>query len=387
MKILVNGTPLLAPLTGIGQYIRHLFTAMEQQALADVFLHYGLRIENGVRLPSESQANSIHRLNSVLQRWVPYPRTMRRMAEKVLFAYQSKVHLRDAIYHEPNYVPMPFDGPLVLTVCDMSCFDHPQTHPVERVRLMEKEMPRALARADHVVVISESSKEALRRWFDVPLEKITTTYLAADDRFRPYEVEDLLPLLDGLGLVPGSYVLCVGTLEPRKNLSTLFAAYAGLPVDLRERFPLVVAGMSGWHTGELMQSAQALIQSGQLRLLGYVKDALIPPLYAGAAAFCYPSRYEGFGLPVLEAMASGVPVVTSNQTSLPEVVGQAGLMANPDDIDGMREALRRLLEDRVYAQNLVKLGLERAQLFSWNKCARETVAVYEKVLADRAHSK
>lgn len=383
MKVLVNGIPLLSPLTGIGQYMRHLFTAMEKQALADVFMHYGLRIERGVHLPSEHQAHTVHRVNRVFQRIVPYPRTVRRLAEKAMFAYQSKVHLRDAIYHEPNYVPMPFDGPLVLTVCDMSCFDHPETHPEERVRLMQGEMPKAIERADHIVVISEASKEALLRWFNVPLKKITTTYLAADSRFKPHLPEDLLGLTDAFGLMPGRYVLCVGTLEPRKNLSTLFAAYAGLPNSLREQFPLVVAGMSGWNTGELMQAAETLIQTGQLRLLGYVKDALIPPLYAGAAAFCYPSRYEGFGLPALEAMASGVPVVTSNQTSLPEVVGQAGLMVEPDDVDGMREALRQLLEDRAYAQALSALGLKRSQLFSWEKCAVETVDVYKLVLASR----
>jgi glycosyltransferase involved in cell wall biosynthesis len=108
----------------------------------------------------------------------------------------------------------------------------------------------------------------------------------------------------------------------------------------------VVAGMSGWNTEALIKSAEDLIRRGELRLLGYVADALIPSLYAGAAAFCYPSRYEGFGLPALEAMASGVPVITSNQTSLPEVVGDAGLMLDPDDVDGLREQLQRLLEDR-----------------------------------------
>jgi len=385
MKILVNGLPLLAPLTGIGQYIRHLFTAMEQQALADVFMHYGLRIEKGVRLPSDGQANKLHRANAVFQRWIPYPRTVRRMVEKALFAHQSRVSFKDAIYHEPNYVPMPFDGPLVLTICDMSCFDHPETHPIERVRLMQNEMPKAIERADHIVVISESSGQALQRWFDVPSEKITTTYLAADARFRPHSGEALVKPLGVLDLRAGSYVLCVGTLEPRKNLTMLFAAYAGLPAALRQRFPLVVAGMSGWNTQELMQSAQALIDKGELRLLGYVPDALIPPLYAGAAAFCYPSRYEGFGLPALEAMASGVPVLTSNQTSMPEVVGDAGLMVAPDDVDSMRDSLQNMLEDRVLAQVLSQKGLARARSFSWDRCAQETMGVYKQVWTGRGH--
>jgi alpha-1,3-rhamnosyl/mannosyltransferase len=386
MKIIVNGTPLLAPLTGIGQYIRHLFTAMEQQALADVFMHCGLRIERGVRLPTEGLSNTVHRAHAVFQRWVPYPRTVRRLAERALFAYQSKLHLRDALYHEPNYVPMPFDGPLVLTICDMSCFDHPETHPIERVRLMQRDMPKALERADHILVISASSGQALQRWFDIPSEKISTTYLAADARFRPHSPDELAKPLSELNLVADSYVLCVGTLEPRKNLGTLFAAYAGLPATLRRHYPLVVAGMSGWNTQELMRSAQVLIDKGELRLLGYVRDALIPPLYAGAAAVCFPSRYEGFGLPALEAMASGAAVLTSNKTSLPEVVGDAGLMVDPDDVDGMRNSLQHLLEDRGFAKTLSAKGLARAQTFSWERCARETTDVYKQVMRGRGRA-
>lgn len=383
MKVLVNGVPLLSPLTGIGQYIRHLFAAIDRMQLAEVYMHYGLSIEKGIHLPSERTAQTLSRVNALAQRFVPYPRTARRLAEKAMFAYQTKFALRDALYHEPNYVPMPFDGPLVLTICDMSCFDHPETHPQERVRLMQGEMPKALERADHILVISESSGRALQRWFDVPSEKITTTYLAADARFRPYDPGALVQPLAELNLSAGGYVLCVGTLEPRKNLTTLFAAYAGLPAALRRQYPLVVAGMSGWNTQELMASAQALIEKGELRLLGYVPDALIPPLYAGAAAFCYPSRYEGFGLPALEAMASGVPVLTANQTSLPEVVGDAGLMVAPDDVEGMRDSLQRMLEDRVFAQALSRKGLERAKTFSWERCAQETVGVYNQVMRAR----
>ena len=364
MKILVNAIPLLSPLTGIGQYIRHLFHAMDKLQLADIYMHYGLRVAKGVQMPSEDRARAMSGANALLQRFVPYPRTMRKLAEKAMFSYQSRFALKGALYHEPNYTAMPFDGPIVLTVCDMSCFDHPETHPEERVRIMQNEMPRSLARADHIVVISESSGRALQRWFDVPSSKITTTYLAADSRFRPHADAELDHAMAELHLTRGSYMLCVGTLEPRKNLTTLFAAYAGLPDALRQQFPLVVAGLSGWNTQELMQSAQRLIDKGELRLLGYVKDALIPPLYAGAAAFCYPSRYEGFGLPALEAMASGVPVLTSNQTSLPEVVGDAGLMVDPDDVDGMRDGLHRLLEDRALARQLSAMGLERAKLFS-----------------------
>lgn len=386
MKILVNGTPLLAPLTGVGQYIRHLFTAMEKMAQADVHMYYGTRCEKGMRLPSAGTAQAAQRTYGLLRRVLPRPRALRRLAERAMFSYHTRGGWGDTLYHEPNFVPLPYDGPLVLTVHDLSCFDHPETHPLERVRLMQRDMPGAIEKADHIIVVSEATGEALRRWFKVDPKRISTTLEAADPRFAPRAREALAPALSKLGLSPDGYVLCVGTLEPRKNLSTLFAAYAGLPPALRQRFPLVVAGMSGWNTEGLMHSAAELLRRNELRLLGYVGDEAMPALYAGAAAFCYPSRYEGFGLPALEAMASGVPVITSNRTSLPEVVGDAGLLLDPDDVDGMRESLRQLLEDRVFAQDLGQRGLVRSRGFSWERCARETFAVYEQVMRQRGYS-
>lgn len=383
MKILVNGTTLLAPLTGIGQYVRHLFTAMDKLPEAELRLYYGMYCERGMKLPSAGTTQIARRTYGWAKRFVPRPRSVKKLLERGMFKYHTRSGFDRVLYHEPNYVPMPYNGPLVLTVCDLSCFDHPETHPAERVRLMHRDLPGAIEKADHVIVISNASGEALRRWFNVDPAKITNTYLAADPRFRPHSVDVLAPVLAGLGLAPDGYVLSVGTLEPRKNLGTLFAAYAGLPAVLRQRYPLVVAGMSGWNTEGLMRSAEELIRRGELRLLGYVADELIPPLYAGAAAFCYPSRYEGFGLPALEAMASGIPVITSNRTSLPEVVGNAGIMVEPDDVDGMREHLRQLLEDRAYAETMGERGRIRAQTFSWDRCARETFSVYQKVMLQR----
>lgn len=386
MQVFLNGTSLLAPLTGIGQYVRQLGTSLDAQHLCELSMFCGGRFEDGFHLPSVSASHNAQRAQQILSRFLPFPRRARHVAQKVLFSYHShRLAKRGAIYHEPNYLPLPYDGPLVLTVCDMSCFDHPETHPAERIRLMESQFPTAVERADHVIVISEDSGKALQRWFPIDPKKITTTYLAADSRFQPMDRTVLQHPMAHLGLAEKQYVLCVGTLEPRKNLSTLFAAYAGLPEALRARYPLVVAGMKGWHSEQLMSDAQSLIARGELRLLGYVPDDMMPALYAGAAAFCYPSRYEGFGLPALEAMAAGVPVVTGNLTSLPEVVGDAGLMIHPDDILGMRDALRSLLQEPDLAAQLSKAGQARAAQFSWDRCAKETAAVYAQVHASRGH--
>ena len=386
MKVLVNATPLLTPRTGIGQYIHNLFSAIDRIGEVDLRMSYGSRVVSGYSHAPKPGVTDAPWLRRLALGTLPRPRAVKRFVEGLMFRYQTRHALRDAIYHEPNYLPINFEGPLVLTVCDMSCFDHPETHPKERVKLFQQGLPPALERADHVLVISQDSKRALQRWFGVPDEKITVTYLAAAQTFRPIVQAELLEPLAALGLTPKGYVLTVGTLEPRKNLSTIFAAFAGLPKTLRQRFPLVVVGMKGWKYDELLGGARALADAGELRFLGYLEDSQMPALYAGAAAFCYPSRYEGFGLPALEAMAAGVPVLTSNATSLPEVVGAAGLMVDPDDVGGMRDSLLLLLENADLAARMAGLGLERAASFSWERCAQETVNVYQRVAKARGLS-
>lgn len=383
MKVFINGSALLAPLTGIGQYVRQLVIALRKIEQKNIYVCCGLKCDKDLPVNVPGDPNDFRRTTRSLKKYNLNFRGLRKVGLHIIFNYHIKKEKGKALYHEPNYLPQSYDGPKIITVHDLSCFDYPQSHPKDRVRQFNKELPKAIERADHILVISEWTKSAVSRWFGVSEDKISNTYLAADARFCPRPPEELKLELKKLNLVPGQYILCVGTLEPRKNLSILFSAYSKLPDNLRSRFSLVVAGMRGWNTELLMKSAQQLLQKNELRLIGYVPDPLIPALYSGAAAFCYPSRYEGFGLPPLEAMASGVPVITCNQTSLPEVVGEAGLMSHPDDVDGMKQNLQRVLEDRTFALKLGQLGLDRAQLFSWDRCAKETYQAYEHVISAR----
>jgi len=385
MKLLVNGTPLLTPLTGIGHYTWQLCSQMASQPDIDLLMAYGMRYERGLRMPTHSAAGALQTAGyGLLRRLLPNPRRIKRAVEQARFAWiERQIRRQDYLYHEPNILPLPYAGPTIITLHDLSCFDHPETHPAERVEIMHRELPPAIERVDHIIVISEATRRAVAQRFGVPDSRMTVTLLAAHPNFAPRPAASLQAALAKLDLQPGGYLLSVGTLEPRKNLTTLFQAYSALPDSLRQRYPLAVVGMPGWHTDQLMSSARQLVERGELRFLGYVDDAVLPLLYAGAAAFAYPSRYEGFGLPPLEAMASGVPVLVSDVTSLPEVVGDAGVRVGPDDVDAMRDGLRRLLEDRDYAAQLAQQGLARAQGFSWEKCARETRAVYDHVLRAR----
>jgi alpha-1,3-rhamnosyl/mannosyltransferase len=171
-------------------------------------------------------------------------------------------------------------------------------------------------------------------------------------------------------------LLALATLEPRKNLTRLLDAYEQLDATLRKRYPLVLAGAMGWHADRIVQRIDALVARGEAIKLGYVSEELLPRLLAGARAMAFPSIYEGFGLPPLEAMAAGVPVVASSASSIPEVTGEAALLVAPEDTDGLREALDRALTDTAWRDEAIARGLQRARRFSWQRCVDATVNVY-----------
>jgi alpha-1,3-rhamnosyl/mannosyltransferase len=200
-------------------------------------------------------------------------------------------------------------------------------------------------------------------------------------RFRPYAINATRAVLARHGLVHGCYFAAVGTLEPRKNLHTALAAHARLPAALRRAVPLVLIGIEGWLTGPLHAALSASLRDGSVRKLGYVPDDEMPLLMAGALALVYPSIYEGFGLPVLESMAAGVPVLCSTAQALREVAGNAALMCDPADTDGFAEAMQALIDDSALRGRLSAAGCARARNFSWRQTAEDTLDVYRQVLS------
>jgi glycosyltransferase involved in cell wall biosynthesis len=247
-------------------------------------------------------------------------------------------------------------------------------------------MPRFLRSADAIITISECSRRDAVKLYGISPDRFQVIYEGVDARFRPMEQPETLEEMRCRYGLTGEYLLAVGTIEPRKNLSMMLDAFLEVKARPgRQDLRLVIVGKKGWLFREFFRRLAELgLDDGQQVVFpGYVADEDLPALYAGAACFVFPSLYEGFGLPVLEAMASGAPVVCSNASSLPEVAGDAALMVAPDDPGGFARAVERVLADGELRGELRARGLRRAAQFTWERTARETQGVYARVLDGR----
>jgi len=240
-------------------------------------------------------------------------------------------------------------------------------------------MPRFLQAADTVIAVSECTKRDAVRLYGLDEAKIRVICEGVNSRFRPASPEAMAVAWARYGL-PERYILCVGTIEPRKNLNTLMEAFATLKVrpatcDLR----LVIVGKKGWLYKGFFRRLRELGLEGEVVFPGFVPDEDLPALYSAAELFVFPSLYEGFGLPPLEAMACGTPVIASNTSSVPEVVGEAGILVEPRDVRVLAGAMERVLMDEGKQREMRDKGLQQAARFSWERAARETLQVYGEV--------
>jgi len=381
-RVVVNAGPLLSPLTGIGNYIVELGRALAATGDVDLFSFYGFRWRHEAPgpPPQGGRGHAARSMRDAIKPFVPFKRELRTAQQQLMFARGLHRHAID-LYHEPNYVPIRYDVPVVTTVHDLSWLRYPGAHPIDRVRWLEKGLPRALENSVAILVDSEFVRQEVSTTFGIAPQRVTVAHLGVNDQFRPHSPEETAAALRPLDLVHGSYLLTVGTIEPRKNLAHALEAYALLPAALRERFPLVVAGAKGWRSSAMEGRLRLLADGGQIRFPGHVPAADLPALYAGAAAFVFPSLYEGFGLPPLEAMASGVPVLVSDRGSLPEVVGDAGIRLDPERPEATAGLLTELLEDSDARRRLGRAGSDRARIFTWTACARTTLETYRHAKA------
>jgi glycosyltransferase involved in cell wall biosynthesis len=287
------------------------------------------------------------------------------------------------LFHSPDFV-LPAVGrtPTILTVHDLSFMRVPQHFVLGFRDYLEGAVTRAVVKAKHILADSESTRHDLVELLDVAPEGVTVLYPGVESRFRPVEDEEALERVRTRYNLPLHFVLSLGTLQPRKNFDGLIRAFRRL-LAVRggetafAELDLVIVGGKGWMYEDILALVGDARLRGRVHLPGFVDDADLPALYTLARAFAFPSWYEGFGLPVLEAMACGTPVVAADNSSLPEVVGKAGLLVEAGDADALAAALARLLTDEALRVHLVRAGHKRARRFTWEAAAQKLLSTYQ----------
>ncbi len=282
------------------------------------------------------------------------------------------------LIHEPAFVGPAVGGrPMVVTVHDLSFLLYPQSFRTLNRLYLKHFAGLSVRRARRVIAVSESTKQDLVHLYGLTPDKIDVVHNGVDDQFQPLPSEQVAAFRKNQNL-PLRFLHFVGTLEPRKNVTGLIQAYARLP---KPRPPLLLVGGKGWLYDEIFARVEALDLATEVHFVGYVPADELPWWYNAATLFVYPSLYEGFGLPPLEAMACGTPVITSTASSLPEVVGKAGLAVSPADTEALATAMQRVLEDQDCWESMQSAGLLQARAFSWQRTAAQTVDSYRRALS------
>jgi glycosyltransferase involved in cell wall biosynthesis len=372
LKVAFGATALLSQLTGLGQYALHLAKGLREQPGVAPSFFYGTHFSEQIEISASKATTAVR---SLVRRFLPHAYALDRAARQRFFDAGAR-RLKFDVYHEPNYLALKFQGPTVITVHDLSWIRYPHTHPSERVRAMNTYFESALRRASRVLTDSEFVRGELIQEFGLPSCAVQAIPLGLDPSFRRMTADQTRSALEVHGLSHGGYFLSVGTIEPRKNMQTTLAAYSALPTAVRKRFPLVIAGMRGWRTSPIERQLEPMVDRGEVRALGYLEREDLAAITAGALALVYPSLYEGFGLPPLEAMGCGVPAIVSNVSSLPELVGNAGMLVSPMDVDALADAMRAIADDGALRRALSELSVAQAARFSWSRCVSETVNAY-----------
>lgn len=377
MNIAFNTSSLKEPLTGLGQYTLHLARSLNQLQECQLDFFDGIHWTDQIFVkPKPSTA----KYRDLVRDHLPFAYPLKYAFFQYRFSRGSNKKID--LYHEPNYLAFKSEIPTVITVHDVSWITYPEVHPASRVREMNRYFKGCLKQAQHIITDSEFVKREFIEHFDYPEHKVTTIALGVDKSFGPRSIEESLNTLQKYSLIYAKYFLLLGTLEPRKNLIVAINAFLQLPKSYRQENPLVIVGAKGWLDSDIRKTIVPLVESGEVRVLGYLPQIELPDILAGAKALLFPSIYEGFGLPPLEAMACGTPVIASNSSSIPEVVGDCGILLDPKDTEGFSQAMKNITENLELQNTLSIKALERSKQFTWSQCARNTFTVYQQVLGN-----
>lgn len=375
--ITIDYTPAAEQGGGIGRYVRELVAAVAHQPVGG--FDYKLFVAGASRnqLPPPPAAHF---------QWVPTritPRWFARLWHRLQMPVPLEIFTgRMALYHATDFVLLPTLPGVrtLLTVHDLSFVRVPDAAAPSLKAYLDVVVPRSVRAATHILADSQATKDDLITLYNTPPEKITVLLSGVETRFKP--VTNPVSLMTmrtkyELGMRP--YILSLGTVQPRKNYERLVQSL-GLLRDNGMDIDLVIVGGKGWLDGPLYQTIAQLHLEDHVHITGFADEADLPALYTGAVCFALPSLYEGFGIPVLEAMACGTPVVTSNLSSLPEVAGDAALLIDPYNIEELTHALARLITEDALRQQLIERGFTRAAGFTWDRSAQHLLEVYQQLL-------
>lgn len=378
MRLIINAIPLLGEEGGIGNYTRQIAAAIMANTDYDVTLFYGYPSKKLVGLPESGGVLSS--LKGLATKSSP----IRRVAKKILpLSYRlmnAAIPRTWDCYFEPNFALLPTirAARRVITVHDFSCFRYPQWHPQDRVAHMGRNLWPSVVKASHIITASDCIRREAIDCYGINPDFVTAIPHGVNhDIFHPSTQAEMAALRQRYDLPP-HFILHVGALEPRKNLANLILAHAQLPQDLRRHFPLLLIGPSGWNNEQILNLIER--NAPYTRLLGQVPLKDLPHFYSLCELFVYPSWYEGFGLPVLEAMACGRPVLASTADALMELSAGAAAHTPPQDVDAMTAKLRQLLEDKALREQMETASAARARQFNWNVSAVEHMRLFQRLV-------
>ena len=375
----IDALSLLAPMTGVSRFTYEICKRLDRTEIRqddrhrDYTFFYGYP-SRALRHPQQENRESD--TASSFARRIRNKNALKSVVRKGV-GLSAMLMPKFDIYWEPNHLLLPIRARrIILTAHDLSCHIHPEWHPAERVENFRQRFETSLRRADVIVTDAETVRNEIIETFGVDADRIISIPPGVDhDTFRPLDAETYAPIRQRHSL-PERFVLFVGSLEPRKNLQRLIEAYALIPECVRRDAPLVIAGFSGWNNEELFSILNHVKKT--VLFLGHLPDEDLAGLYNLATVFVYPSLYEGFGLPPLEAMACGVPVVTSDIPVLRETCGDAAMYIRPEDTDSIAAGILSLLSDENGRRVLSRSGIEHAARYSWNSTAEKYRSLFRE---------
>ncbi|SFO87963.1 glycosyltransferase family 4 protein [Hydrogenimonas thermophila] len=366
-KIIINAIPLLSKKTGVGRYIYEITKSIINSNEFKLSFYYGYI--------SEEFLDNSKIQNTFLKKIILKFDFLKRIVRKILIFYSRFNKKKYELYWEPNFIP--YKGikadKLIISVHDFSFILYKDFHPKERVEYFENNFFPNIYRSDVIICFSYFTKKEILDILKIDEKKVKVIYHGVDHNlFKVYNDFNINFTL------PKKFIFCVGSIEPRKNLLGLLNAYNQLDENIKEKYKLVLVGFKGWNNDSIMDMINK--NNKYVHYLGFISDKELAKVYNLASLFVYPSFYEGFGLPVLEAMACGTPVITSNVSSLPEVGGDAVVYCNPYDVVDIKNKIKMVLNNENLQEEMIKKGLKRAQEFTWEKAAEEHIKVFKEVL-------